>query len=260
MKRKRKRETPTARNEERRSRKRIFHYALVISLTAILLSPAVFLSFPIYDIDELRTVNPRTTALILQRTEEALQAGRTFKKRQRWVPLENICVHLPNAVIVSEDASFYTHSGFDTHEIRESIRKNWREKRLARGGSTISQQLVKNLFLGTSKNFRRKAIEAFTTWRLERTLSKKRILEIYLNVIEWGDGIYGAEAAAHHYFDVSAAGLNPRQAALLASAIPSPRRYDPGDPGPFIKRQADLTLERMHARGLLNDEAYTRWK
>jgi len=248
-----------ARGEARRSRRRTARIALGFALAAILFAPAAYLTFPLHDVESLRDRNPETTALMRLRSDEALDAGRPFRKEQRWVPLERISVHLRNAVIVNEDASFYAHSGFDFGEIRQSIRRNWKERRFARGASTISQQLVKNLYLGPEKSLRRKAAEAFTTWRLERALEKDRILEIYLNVIEWGDGVYGAEAASLHYFDVGAAGLNPLQAALLASAIPSPRRLDPSRPGPYLRRQAALTLKRMNVRGMINEETYARY-
>ncbi|MBN1824853.1 MAG: monofunctional biosynthetic peptidoglycan transglycosylase [Candidatus Eisenbacteria bacterium] len=255
----RRRSSVASRSEERRSRRRVARIALVFALAAILFSPVAYLTLPLYDVDSLRDRNPETTALMRLRAEEALDEGHPFRQERHWVPLDRISVHLRNAVIVNEDATFYEHSGFDAHEIRESIRKNWKERRFARGASTISQQLVKNLYLGTEKSLRRKTVEAFTTWRLERALEKDRILEIYLNVIEWGDGVFGAEAAARRYFDVSAAGLNPRQAALLASAIPSPRRLDPARPGPYLRKQATITLERMRARGMINEETYARW-
>ncbi len=243
-----KRRTRKVRIEERGSRRRVFLYAILIAAMATLLSPVGYVAFRSPDLKALREENPRSTALMRERAEEAMDEGRSFHKNQTWVPLGRISPHLVRAVIVSEDATFYEHHGFDRHELSESIRKNWRERRFARGASTISQQLTKNLYYGTDKSLRRKFLEAITTWRMERTLSKDRILEIYLNVIEWGRGVYGAEAAARHHFGVAASDLTPRQAALLASCIPNPRKMNPARPGPFLTKQANLTLKRMEAR------------
>ncbi|MBM3319876.1 MAG: monofunctional biosynthetic peptidoglycan transglycosylase [Candidatus Eisenbacteria bacterium] len=243
-----------SRAEDRRSRRRIFLYAVFLAIAATFLSPIGYLTLFSPDVESLRSENPQSTALQKERADEAIRAGRPFRKEQRWVPLRQISPHLVNAVIVNEDATFYEHRGFDVHELKESIRKNWREKRFARGASTITQQLAKNLYFGSEKSLRRKALEAVTTVRLERTLTKDRILELYLNVIEWGPGVYGAEAAARHSFGLSASDLTPRQAALLASAIPSPRRMNPADPGPYLRKRAEITLERMRARGMLPRE------
>lgn len=239
-----------ARGEERRSRRRVFFVAVALAVAATFLSPVGYVTLFGPDVRDLREANPPVTALQRERSEAAIAAGRPFRRDQQWVPLERISPHLVDAVIVSEDATFWTHSGFDFHEIRESIEKNVKERRLARGASTITQQLAKNIYFGTDKNFRRKFLEAVTTWRMERNLSKRRILEIYLNVIEWGPGVYGAEAASRRYFGVGAADLTPRQAALLAAAIPSPARMNPAEPGPYLEKRAKLTLERMEARGM----------
>lgn len=241
----------SARGEERRSRRRVFLVAVLLAAAAVFLSPVGYVALFRPDVEALRKTIPQNTALQRERAEEAIEGGRPFRKEQRWVPLGRISPYLVGAVIVSEDATYWTHSGFDLHEIRESIKKDWKERRFVRGASTITQQLAKNLYFGSDKTIRRKLLEAVTTWRLEKALSKNRILEIYLNVIEWGPGVYGAEAASRHYFGVSAADLTPRQAALLASAIPNPRKMNPADPGPFLDKQADITLKRMEARGML---------
>ncbi|MFH1679198.1 MAG: monofunctional biosynthetic peptidoglycan transglycosylase [Candidatus Eisenbacteria bacterium] len=250
MKRK-KRSSRGARTEERRSRRRVFLYAVLLAVAATFLSPIGYLTLFSPDVESLRTTNPQSTALQKERADDAIRAGRPFRREQRWVSIREISPHLVDAVIVSEDAAFYSHRGFDFHEIKESIRKNWKEKRFARGASTITQQLAKNLYFGTEKSLRRKGLEAVTTFRLERALTKGRILELYLNVIEWGPNVYGAEAAARHHFGVSARDLTPRQAAFLAAAIPDPRRMNPGNPGPHLRKQAEITLERMRARGML---------
>jgi monofunctional biosynthetic peptidoglycan transglycosylase len=260
MKRRKKRETPKKRSEERRTRRRIFLGALFLALAALLFSPVAIISFRLPDVKSLRHQNPENTALMKERAEEAIAEGRTFRKEQQWVPLSRVSPYLQDAVIVTEDATFYTHGGFDWEEIRESIRKNWEEKRFARGASTITQQLAKNLYFGTEKSLRRKILEAITTYRIERTLGKKRILEIYLNVIEWGKGVYGAEAAARHYYGKSAADLDPWEAAVLATTISSPHRFNPVSPGPYLLERSRLALDRMHVRGMLDDETYDRYK
>ncbi|MFH1277175.1 MAG: monofunctional biosynthetic peptidoglycan transglycosylase [Candidatus Eisenbacteria bacterium] len=251
MSRPKRRKKRGARGEERRSRRRVFLAAVGLAVAATFLSPIGYVTLFGPDVRGLRDGIPLLTALQRERSEAAIESGRPFRKEQQWVPYERISPHLVNAVIVSEDATFWTHSGFDFHEIRESINKNWKERRYARGASTITQQLAKNLYFGAERSLRRKFLEAFTAWRIERNLSKKRILEIYLNVIEWGPGVYGADAASHRYFGVGAGDLTPRQAALLASAIPSPLKMNPGEPGPFLQERAAMTLERMKARGML---------
>jgi monofunctional biosynthetic peptidoglycan transglycosylase len=161
------------------------------------------------------------------RSQEAHERGRSLKPLWTWVPLARISPHLQRAVIVSEDASFYSHEGFDWEGIRDAALRNWKAGRLRRGGSTITQQLAKNLYLSSDKTLLRKANEALITYELERRLGKHRILELYLNVVEWGRGVYGAEAAAQHHFGKSALDITPEEAALLAAMLPSPRSYDP---------------------------------
>ncbi|RPJ40473.1 MAG: monofunctional biosynthetic peptidoglycan transglycosylase [Candidatus Latescibacterota bacterium] len=236
-----------AREAERRSRGRVLFVAVLLALAAVFLSPIGYLTAFGPNVGALVDSNPQTTAVMQERADEAVREGRPFRREQRWVPLGKISPHLVRAVLVNEDAAFYAHKGFDVHEIKEAIRKDWKEKRFARGASTITQQLAKNLYFGTEKSLRRKLLEAITAWRIERTLSKDRILEIYLNVIEWGDGVYGAEAASRRYFGVGAGELAPREAALLASSIPSPRRMNPADPGPYLRERAEITLRRMGA-------------
>jgi monofunctional biosynthetic peptidoglycan transglycosylase len=162
-----------------------------------------------------------------EREEEARKAKRTARSRQAFVPLSRVSRHLINAVVVAEDPKFFGHEGIDWEAIRESAEVDVKKGRFFRGGSTITQQLAKNLFFTTRKSVTRKLRELVVTRWLEADLSKKRILELYLNVIEWGDGIYGCEAAAQRYFDKSAVDLDAEEAAGLAAMIPSPRRFDP---------------------------------
>ena len=193
------------------------------------------------DVAALARTNPSTTAFIESRKAEAAGNGRSLRLRWTWVPLARMSPHLQRAVIAAEDAAFYRHKGFDWDGLKEALTRNWEKGRLRRGGSTITQQLAKNLYLSPEKNLFRKTHEALLTWEIERTLPKKRILELYLNTAEWGHGVYGAEAAARHHFGKSAEDLSPDQAALLAAMLPSPRQYDPLRLTPYLsKRQAQI--------------------
>lgn len=171
----------------------------------------------------LRNANPLTTNLIEARAKEVSAHGIMPTREQAWVGYDQISPHLVRAVIVAEDPWFHYHSGVDLMSIKKAFRKNWQAGRIVQGGSTINQQLAKNLFLSTSKSPLRKLHEAVIALEMGQILGKRRVMELYLNVIEWGDGIYGAEAAAHHYFNTSAATLNPQQAAFLAAVLPNPR-------------------------------------
>lgn len=229
-----------------------------------------------YWIYQLRDHNPATTALIEQRAREARARGEEPKRIQQWVPLGRISVHLQRAVIAGEDHNFATHNGFDYEAIRraweEAQREAEREARaegdadpndwipplptFKRGASTITQQLAKNLFLSTERSVLRKAREALITILLERELSKRRILELYLNVIEWGDGIYGAEAAAQFYFKKSAAELTPREAAFLAAIIPNPLTvFNPQKNPRRVARRQRIILRYMSQARLPDDSA-----
>jgi len=210
---------------------------------------AEYLLLPSERLKTLATSNPRRTALMEQREREAAGSGKAYRIQQTWVALSRISPDLIHAVIVSEDGTFYEHGGVDWYEVEESIEKNIEEGKAARGASTISQQLAKNLYLSTSKDPLRKLKELVITLRMERLLSKRRILELYLNVIEWGNGTFGAEAAARKYFGVSAAALTREQAAELAAVIPSPLRHQPDVRSSFVERRTSTILERMNARG-----------
>ncbi len=209
-----------------------------------------YLSLPNNSLQSLRKNSPGKTAMMAQRENEAEAAGKKFSIQQNWVPLSRISKHLVNAVIVSEDGMFFEHEGVDWYEIGESIEKNFERGKAARGGSTISQQLSKNLYLSTSKDPVRKLKELIITLRMERMLSKRRILEIYLNVIEWGDGIFGAEAAAKKYFGKSAAQLTREESAQMAAVIPSPRKMKPNVMTKYVARRTSIILSRMSARGM----------
>jgi monofunctional biosynthetic peptidoglycan transglycosylase len=203
----------------------------------------VYLTLP--DVRPLATTNPASTAFIERRVREAKEEGRAFTVRQRWAPYGRISPHLKRAVLVAEDSAFWQHEGLDLEQIKESLEVNLERMEFARGASTITQQLAKNLYLSPSKNPVRKLREVMITRRLEAELPKRRILELYLNVIEWGDGIFGAEAAARAYFSSSAAGLGPEPSALLAGAIVNPRLLNPGHPTPRLRRRQNMILGRM---------------
>lgn len=187
-------------------------------------------------VDYLAGVMPDGTAFMEYRQKQWRQEGKTVTLRHSPVPLDRISPYLRRAVVEAEDARFYDHWGFDWQAMREALFKNARRGRIAAGGSTLTQQLAKNLFLSPDKNFLRKAQEAVLAFRLELALDKDRILELYLNVAEWGQGVFGAEEAARRYFGVSASALTARQAALLAAMLPSPLRYTPGSG--FVQRRA----------------------
>jgi len=174
----------------------------------------------------LRT-NPERTRLMEQREEEAKAKGRKAHAAQSWVPLSRVSRHLIHAVLSSEDQNFFGHEGVDWKAIEESIEKNVEKGRFARGGSTITQQLAKNLYFGTRKSLVRKVRELVVTRWLEADVSKARILALYLNLIEWGDGVYGCEAAARHWYGKPASELSATEAAGLAAMIPNPRRLNP---------------------------------
>jgi monofunctional biosynthetic peptidoglycan transglycosylase len=189
--------------------------------------------------------DPQSTAFMESRLD-ALRAKKPGAQlRRAWVPYDRISVQLKRAVVAAEDAKFLDHEGFDWEAIQKAMTKNERRGKVVAGASTISQQLAKNLFLSGERSWLRKGQEAMITWMMERTLSKRRILELYLNVAEWGEGVFGAEAAARYHFGISASALGPEHAAYLAAVLPSPRRYDRGRITPYIAGRVDTILARM---------------
>ncbi len=191
--------------------------------------------------------NPSTTAF-MERRLAALQEkmGDDAELKHKWVPYDRISIHLKRALIAAEDAKFLEHEGFDIEGIEKAYEKNVKKGRPIAGGSTISQQLAKNLFLSGERSYLRKAQEAVITLMLEKMMTKRRILEIYMNVIEWGEGVYGAEAAARHYFHTSAANLGPYQAARLAAMVPRPRYFEKRPNSPYLARQTARIEARMY--------------
>ena len=204
------------------------------------------------DIAALRQHDPGKTAFMRYREGQWAEEGRgALSIRQQWVPLSRISPNLQRAVVISEDDKFWDHRGFDYDAIVMAFEENIRSKTFALGASTITQQLAKNLFLSPSKNPVRKIKEALLTWRLERALSKRRILELYLNIAEWGDGVFGAEQASRHYFGKSARFLTPSQAARLAAVLPNPLKYSPSGSSRYVAQRADRIYRIMRRRGYL---------
>jgi monofunctional biosynthetic peptidoglycan transglycosylase len=231
--------------------KRLLVIGSIIFLLAVGYVGYLILTLP--DVASLKTNNPSITALIEQRARER---GREARPIGAWVSFNNISPHLRNAVLVAEDGSFFQHSGYDLHEIKESVKRNWREKRFARGASTITQQLAKNLYLSTSRNPLRKIREFFIAQEMERELTKQRIFEVYLNVIEWGDGIYGIAAASQQYFGKPPSELLPEEAAILAVMIPNPRRYTPSRQLSYLQRRKGVILTRLLRYRYLTQDEY----
>jgi monofunctional biosynthetic peptidoglycan transglycosylase len=214
-----------------------FCYTLGATVLLVIGVQLWFLSHLIY----WSSYNPSSTAFM----ERYLEQKPGAKLRQEWVPYNRISPNLKRAVIAAEDAKFLDHEGFDWEAIQKAMQKNEERGKVVAGASTITQQLSKNLFLSGSRSWLRKGQEAAITWMMERTLSKRRILEIYLNVAEWGEGVFGAEAAARYHFGVPAAALSPEQSSYLAAILPAPRRYERGRQTPYISGRMSTISARM---------------
>lgn len=220
-------------------RRRGVRLAVGLAAAAALLSLYVLVTWP--DVEALARRNPERTAFI----DRYLAATGASSASWTWVPASRISPHLKEAVVVAEDLEFFSHEGFSVHEIRQAIREAIEEREAPRGASTITQQLAKNLWLSPSRNPLRKAREVILTKQLEKHLGKDRILELYLNVAEFGTGVYGAEAAARHYFGKPASALGPREAAMLAAALPRPLQWHPGVESRWYARRVETLLVRM---------------
>lgn len=232
----------TIARKARRSRWR--KWAKII-IAALLVIATLYQGWIIFSVFGFKRSNPASTALMEQRASQARTKGEEVKRVQTWVPYDRISRNLIRAVLAGEDSRFFDHAGFDWEEMRKALEEDWNRGEFRRGASTITQQLAKNLFLSTSKNPIRKLHEALITKEMEWILGKRRILEIYLNVIEWGDGVYGAEAAARTYFNTSAAAVSPDQAAFLSAIIPSPNgAFNPATHRRRVERRKNL-IERL---------------
>jgi len=231
---------------------RILRRTFFVILAAIVLGTGYSFFYP--NISRLKKEAPGATAFMKYRQKTSKRAGKSAAIAAVWMPLDRISPYLVQAVVISEDDKFWGHKGFDFAAIKAAVEKDIKKKTWRYGGSSITQQLAKNLFLSPSRNPLRKLREIILTWRLESALTKKRILELYLNVVEWGNGIFGAEAASRHYYEVPASDLSPRQAARLAVVLPSPRRYNPLSGTKYIEERAREVLDIMVRRGIVTPE------
>ena len=230
---------------------------LVIGLLLFAGAVIVYISTAFYydDVAALQRKNPGKTAFMTHREIEWEFKGLKNRKIQQvYVPLSKISPYAAKAVLIAEDDKFYSHEGFDFEAMQKAIEKDIKLGKLKYGGSTISQQLAKNLFLSPTKNPLRKIKEAILTWRIENNLSKRRILELYLNVAEWGDGIFGIEAASRHYFGKSAAELAPMEAARLAVVLPNPLKLNPTGTSKYVEKRAEIVYGIMVRRGIVIEE------
>ena len=224
---------------------------LLLAVVALLLVWLGYewLTFP--DVGQLASEPPKTTAFMDLRRQELRAAGKDDTLQYHWVAYEKISPYLRRAALVGEDDTFFEHGAVNQKGLQEAIEKDWKRKKITHGGSTITQQLAKNLYLSPSRNPIRKIKEYFIARALESHLSKKRILEIYLNVVEMGERVYGADAAAHYYFHVPASALTPPQAALLAGCLPNPRIMNPGSPNKRLRFRQRMILSRMRRWGYM---------
>ena len=229
-------------------KKSIYAILIFASILAVL-----YLAF-VPGVSKLKKENPKKTAMMEYREAEWAAKKKKRKVRQVWVPYSRISPYMAKAVIIAEDDKFWSHEGFDVEAMQKAIEKDLKAGKFKAGGSTISQQLAKNLYLTPEKSFFRKIKEAVITWKMERTLSKRRILELYLNAAEWGDGVFGAEAATNVYFGKTAAELTPMEAARLAVALPSPRWLNPAGDQPYVIGRAEIIYEIMVKRGIVAPE------
>ena len=194
--------------------------------------------------------NPTTTSFMRHQLAIIQEKKPDAKLQQQWVPYDKISNQLKRAIIASEDANFSEHDGVDWNAMEKAYEKNTKKGKIVRGGSTITQQLAKNLFLSGDRSYLRKGQEFIITFMLEAVMDKERIFEIYLNVVEWGNGVYGAEAASRHYFGTTAAGLNAAQAARLAVMLPNPRFYDSNRGSAYLQKRTELIMRRMNSSTL----------
>lgn len=226
----------------------LFRKLLLILVILGIIDVGRYFVYP--DINAIKEIPPVPTAFMQYREEQWAQQNRDIHITHTWVSMKNISPNIIKAVLIGEDDGFYHHDGFDVKGMENAIERSIKKGTLA-GGSTISQQLSKNLYLSPSKNPIRKLKEAIITWRIEKTLTKRRILEIYLNVAEWGDGIFGIEAAAHHYYHKSAKNLTAQEASHLAAVLPNPIKYNPTGNQKYVKNRSRIILKIMKRRGVI---------
>ncbi len=227
---------------------KIFFKILFVLIIVMFLDVLRYVIYP--NVSSLKKNNPELTAFMEYREAQWADENRDMKIDKKWVTIKQISPNLIKAVLIGEDDGFYKHDGFDVKGMENALERSIKNGTLA-GGSTISQQLSKNLYLSPSKNPIRKIKEAIITYRIEKTLSKRRILEIYLNVAEWGDGIFGIEAAAHHYYGKSAKNLSAQEAAHLASILPNPIKYSPVGNQKYVMNRSRIIYKIMIRRGVV---------
>jgi len=237
----------------------MFHRLLKASALLILIWTAgytLWFAFWLPDIAAIAEKNPETTALIELRRKQAEDKGEKFVLRQEWVSFASIPTNLKKAILISEDGGFYSHKGIDWFEFNESFRKNLEKGEISRGGSTISQQLIKNLYLSPKRSFTRKLVEFFLTLRMEKMIPKDRIFQIYLNVIEFGPGIYGVQAASRYYFRKNVRNLSLEECIRLAAVIPRPLRQSPASDNGWLLWKSRWILGKFLKYGYIDQATY----
>jgi monofunctional biosynthetic peptidoglycan transglycosylase len=233
-----------------------FFKIIGIIILSVLVTAGFYFYLSLPDVSGLKGKDPRTTALMLQRYREAKKTDHKFRIQQQWIGFEAIPKLLRETVRITEDASFYQHKGVDFAELKEAIIKNWRKGEYARGASTITQQLAKNLYLSTEKSVIRKIKEYLITMRLENNLSKDRIFTIYLNVIEWGPGIFGVEAASQYHFHKTVSQLNLEEMVRLVAVIPQPLKINPTENDDWLKWKARWILDALRRYAYIDQMQY----
>jgi monofunctional biosynthetic peptidoglycan transglycosylase len=230
-----------------------FFRFIKVVLVLVILALAGFVGYyAIYpDVSKLKRENPKKTSFMEYREREWKRKGKKVVVQKKWVPLGRISSYLVKAVLIAEDDKFWSHEGFDFDAIQKAVEKDLKAGKFKVGGSTVSQQLVKNLYLSPSKNPVRKIQEAIITWRAERNLSKRRILELYLNVVEWGEGVFGIEAASLRYYGKPAQALSAEEAARLAAVLPNPLKYKVKGESSYVEKRASLIYAIMVKRGIV---------
>jgi monofunctional biosynthetic peptidoglycan transglycosylase len=228
--------------------------SIAIILTGVYLIADIGRYFVYPGMSDLKKDRPGKTAFMEYRETVWKKKGINKNISNIWIPLSRVSPYVMKAVIIAEDDKFWSHEGFDFEAMQKALEKDIKKKKFKAGGSTISQQLAKNLYLSPSKNPIRKIKEAILTWRMERNLSKRRIMELYLNVAEWGDGIFGIEAAARRHYGKNAAALGPREAAVLASILPNPIRYKPHGSSKYVANRSERIYQIMVRRGIVIPE------
>jgi len=243
---------PSAFNKKRK----VWIIITVLLLVVLPVSFIIYFFFSLPDVSYLKTENPKSTALMEISLQKALQDGKKYRIKQEWVSFQEIPDLLKKAVRIAEDASFYAHEGVDYDELKESLKKNWEEGRYARGGSTITQQLAKNLFLSPRKSLLRKVKEYFIARRLEKELSKNRIFHLYLNLIQFGPDVFGVQAASKRYFDKPVSDLNLEEIVRLTAVIPRPLNQNPTKSTRWLNWRCRWILDKMKLYGYIDEQSF----